>query len=193
MPGRRVAIVIAFVLSAAAALAACDGDGGSGGTTPEPSPMETMPTTATIEPTGTQSPTPAPDIRQQELTEQPGLVSFLDASGGAVAASLITYVDLTGDGAEEAIVPVSSGGEGGDIAVFVFGYGPDGLAELLRVLPESGSLKDNIVGGQLTVTEPAYAPGDPLCCPSQLQTTTYRWDGSRFVVADRRTEQAVDN
>jgi hypothetical protein len=87
---------------------------------------------------------------------------------------------VTGDGAEDAIVPISSGGEGGNIALFVYGFGPTGLAELLRKTTDT-SLTASIVEGQLEVTEASYAVGDPLCCPSDLVTTTYVWDGTSLV------------
>ena len=184
MPRRAFAVL---TLLAALTLGCGGGAGGDG--TPTAAPTATA--VATEPPAGTA--TPALDIRQEDLSQQPGLGDFLAGSGGEVAANSITYVDLTGDGVEEAVVPVSSGGEGGNIAVFVFGYRPGGLEELLRVVPESGSVRESIMDGRLTLTEPVYGPGDPLCCPSQLQTTTYRWDGSQLVVADERTEPGVEN
>lgn len=186
---KQGAFFVAWLLIAAlaASAAGCDDEGGGGAPT---GTLETMEATATAE---TDTPTPAPDIRQQDLTQEAGLRDFLATSGGEVAPAAIIYVDLTGDGVEEAVVPVASGGEGSAIAVFVFGYGPGGLEELLRVIPESGSVKENIVEGALTTMEPVFASGDPLCCPSELRTITYRWDGSRLVVADERTEPVVEN
>lgn len=177
MLGRALNPCVPFVLVAALALvSACDGG--------EATPTATEEGTATPEmPTATA----APDIRQQDLTAQPGLQSFLADAGGEVISSAIIYVDLTDDGSEDAVVPVSSGGTAGDIAVFVFGYGPGGLDELLRVLPENDSLRAEISDSAMTVIEPVFGPDDPLCCPAELRTTTYRWDGSQLVVADQET------
>ncbi len=184
MPGRCLTFEVLLVLVAVTGLATgCDGGGAGDEATPTASPKGTMEeTTATpmlATATSPAEPTPAPDI----LTGQPGLRDFLALAGGEVNPDDITYVDLTGDGPEEAVVPVASGGEGGHIAVFVFGYVGRELQELLMVRPDTGpSLKANIVEGALTITEPVFGPEDPLCCPSQLRTTTYRWDGSAFIV-----------
>jgi hypothetical protein len=190
MPRHLLVFACLLSLAAAAFVMGCSsGDYGGNATV-----TETLQTTATAVVTvPAETATPAPDIRQEDLTQQSGLREFLSSSGGQVNTGSIIYADLTGDGADEAVVPIASGGEGASIAVFVFGFRPGGLEELLRVAPKSGSLKENIVDGQLTLTEPTYAASDPFCCPSQLEITTYRWDGSHFVVANQRTEQGVNN
>lgn len=199
MPGRGLIVAGCPVLVALAALvAACGGGGGNGDATPSVSPPtteETRTATGTVVATPAEGPSPtqAPDIRQEDLTEQPGLRDFVAGAGGEASGDRITYVDLTNDGVEDAVVPVSSGGEGGDIAVFVFGYGPGGLQELLQVVPEDRSLSASVVDGVLTVAEPVFAPGDPLCCPSEIRTTTYGWDGNRLVVSDQTVEPAGGN
>jgi hypothetical protein len=178
MPRRALTFAVAVLLMALLALAAgCDGGGADGEATPGLSPTAT----------------PVPDIRQQDLTAQPGVERFLASFGGEVDTSRIIYGDLTGDGAEEALVPVWSGGEGGDIAVFIFGYGPAGLEELLQYMPKDGSLTGDIVDGVLTIAEPTFAPGDPECCPSLIRTTTYRWDGSNLVFSDVETVPAAED
>ena len=184
-----------LLLSLALVAGGCSGSGGKKGATA--TPRVTATAAATIRPTTTtapaETPTPAPDIRQQDVSRLSGISQFIASSGGRVAKDLITYVDLTGDGVDEAVVPIGSTGEGANIAVFVYGYGPAGLSELLRVIPESGSVKDNIANGKLTITEPVFAPGDAMCCPSQLRVSTYRWNGEALVVESQRTEQAVQN
>lgn len=135
--------------------------------------------------------TPAPDIRQEDLTAQPELQAFLDTSNGVVDPERIEYADLTEDGVEEAIVRVGSGGEGSDIGVFVYGYTAQGLSALLQINPESGSLSAEVDGGALTVSEPAYSEGDPLCCPSALHVTTYAWDGTTIAAGDEQTVEGT--
>jgi hypothetical protein len=173
----KTLLVVACLLSVLMAVlaVACGDDENGGDTTP----------TSTLAPTDVptipaDTPTPAPDIRAEDLTQQAGLQEYLTASGGVVTQEAIVYSDVTDDGSEDAIVPVSSGGEGGNIALFVYGFGPSGLAELLRKTTDT-SLTASIVDGQLEVTEASYGPGDPFCCPSDLITTTYRWDGSALV------------
>lgn len=191
MSRQRFVLVGSLMLVALAALAAgCDDEATDADGTPTGGPGPTAGVTATAppaEPTSTATSTPVPDIRDEDLTALPDFQDFLASSGGQVDPERIIYVDLTEDGVEEAVVPVSSGGEGGDIAVSVFGYGPGGLQELLRVLPEDASQialdEESTLEGQLVTEEPVYAQGDPFCCPSQLLIRTYRWDGSELVVA----------
>lgn len=172
---RRAGFLAAFALLAGLlTLAASCGDsedGGSGAT------ATTAPASATA----------APDIRQEDLTEQAELRAFLDASNGEVDPERIAYADLTEDGVEEAVVRVGSGGEGGDIGVFVYGYASEGLAVLLSVVTENQSLVAEVEDGALKVTEPVYGQGDPLCCPSQFRVTTYAWDGSALAIEDSQT------
>ena len=189
MPGRGLRFAAALLPILLLAFAAGCDEGTSGEATPtvpattEEATLTPMPATATA----------SPDIRQQDLTEQPGLREFLNSAGGEVVPDAIMYADLTGDRAEEAVVSVSSGGEGGDIAIFVFGYGPTGLQELLRVLPENRSLRADVIDDTLTVTEPVFGPDDPLCCPSKLRKTTYEWNGSKLVVATQETVPAEES
>jgi hypothetical protein len=135
--------------------------------------------------------TAAPDIRQEDLTAQPNLRAFLDASNGEVDPERIEYADLTEDGVDEAVVPVGSGGEGGDIGVFVYGYTADGLSALLSVVTENQSIAAEVEGTSLKLTEPVYGEGDPLCCPSAFRLTTYAWDGSALAVEETQTVEGT--
>ncbi len=104
---------------------------------------------------------------------------------GAVEAEAVLYADLTGDQREEAIVPVTSQGTLGNIGYLVFRL-DSGKPEvvLLRTVDRTAasglqmSVKDNV----LLETRGVYGPEDPLCCPSQLRQTTFRWDGSQLQV-----------
>ncbi len=148
--------------------------------------------TATRSPQATivASPTATTDIRQEPLTDQPGLSEFLLTTGLVTDPTRIIYGDLTGSGAEEAVVPVSSGGEGGDIAVFVFGYIDGEIAELLKAEPAETSIVASIQGGQLMTTEGIFAPGDPINFPSQLLHRYYSWDGTELVIDREEQEPA---
>lgn len=178
MLSRAGSIAAVALLAGLLTLAVACSDNNDAGEAPDP--------TATVLADGTG--TPGPDIRQEDLTQPPDLQQFLQDSGGEVDNERIMYADLTEDGVEEAVVPVSSGGEGGDIAVFVYGYTSGILGELLLVLPEDQTLVAAVEAGVLSVSDPVYAEGDPLCCPSQLNVKTYSWDGSQLVVEDEVLE-----
>ena len=153
---------------------------------------------ADVEGTATRSPqativasrTATTDIRQEPLTDEPGLSEFLLTTGGVTDPTRIIYGDITGSGAEEAVVPVSSGGEGGDIAVFVFGYLNGKIVELLRAEPAETSIVASIQDGQLVTTEGIFAPGDPINFPSELLHRYYRWDGAALVIDREEQEPA---
>ncbi len=177
MPGRTWTVALTALFLAALAVGCNGGDAGAGAT-------------ATLEPVASPTvatPTTPADIRQVDLASEPGVAEFLGTTGGAVDADRILYADLTGDGNDEAVVPVSSGGEGGDIAVFVIGYVNGGLEALLLAQPAESSMTAAIENGQLVTAEGVGAPGDPFGFPSQLLRRYYTWNGDALVV--EREEQ----
>jgi hypothetical protein len=179
MPRQLLVVACLLTLLTGAVLLGCKGEKTGADAT-----ATVMPETPT--PTAPASGTATPAIAGEDLTQQPGLRDFLSTSGAQVDPQAIIYADLTGDGEAEAIVPVSSGGEGGNIALFVYSLQPSGIEQVLDYKPDM-RLQVAIDGGKLTVTEPVSAPGDPLCCPSELKITTYSWDGSQLAVSDQRT------
>ena len=100
------------------------------------------------------------------------------------------YVDLTGTGQTDAVVPIASGGTLGDVAFIVLAPdGSGGARTLLKGEPTGqAGLAVAVVGGKLVMTEPVPGPNDPECCPSQLKKTTYAWNGSAFIVESTTTE-----
>jgi hypothetical protein len=190
LPHRGVIFAaLLLLLSLALAGGGCKGKSGKNGATATPTAKATIETTATA-PAGTA--TPAPDIRQEDFSKLPGVRESI-ASGNQIDTAAIIYADVTEDGVDDAVVPISTGGEGGDIAVFVFGYGPGGLTELLRVSAAGLPVKVTVTNGVVQGDIPEYAPGDPFCCPSQLHRTTYKWDGQQLVVAKQETVPGVGN
>ncbi len=170
----------------ALALAAC---GGSDEPSPTPTPTETSPTpTATATSTVT-----AADIRDVDFTDPAVIGTIIDHfGGGEIEPRRIAYTDMTGDGQDEAVVVVESGGTAGDLGACVMtidgstpavlGYVDAGGHVELR-FPEAG-------GGVIVVQEGVAQPGDAECCPSQLRERTYRWDGDEFELL---SDQVVDN
>ncbi|MCH8026261.1 MAG: hypothetical protein IH866_05650 [Chloroflexi bacterium] len=177
MPGRTwiVALTAPFLAALAVGCNGSDSDAGA---------------TATEVPTSTSAsatPTAVIDIRTADLLSEQSIAEYLTTRGGAVDTDRVIYADLTGDGNDEAVVPVSSGGEGGDIAVFVIGYVNGGLEELLLAQPAETSITVAIENGQLVTAEGVFAPGDPFGVPSQVLNRYYAWDGEALVV--EREEQ----
>lgn len=178
MPGRSWAVALTALFLAALA-AGCNGGGTDAGATATEVPAS---------PSAAGTPTTPVDIRQIDLASEPAVAEFLGTSGGAVDTNRVIYADLTGDGNDEAVVPVSSGGEGGDIAVFVIGYVDGKLEKLLLAQPAETSMTAAIESGQLVTAEGVFAPGDPFGVPSQVLNRYYTWNGEALVV--EREEQA---
>lgn len=109
------------------------------------------------------------------------------AGGGEVHAERVQLEDLTGDGREEAVVVVESGGTAGDIGVAVYGW-VEGAPDLLLFRPLAGHAEVRL--GLVVIQEGVYAVGEPQCCPSRLREFVYGWREGRFTLV---SEQVVDN
>jgi hypothetical protein len=98
-----------------------------------------------------------------------------------------SVADVTGDGADETLVqatcPAAASGPADHVVVFT-GSAP----RLLDVLGDDLFLPQATVtaeGTTVTLSGPAVAGADPVCCPTHSGTVTYAWDGAGFVVASR--------
>jgi hypothetical protein len=171
---RRPAVATLALCVALLAASACDGDSGGD---------EASPTPATPAATAVTTPTDPDAIRSLDLERTTDVQVLLQQTGGTYTQANVLYADLTDDGAEEAVVPVSSGGTLGDIAFIVLTPGGDSARALLMVVPAGANgVAVSIEGGKLVATEPVPGPDDPECCPSQIRTTVYVWDGSALNV-----------
>jgi len=170
-----------LLLGAALVLAAC---GKQEEEEPEVTPSPPLEQTATVE-----TVTPSPEIQDVDFSQVPAVEDLLAASGSRLAPDQIIFADLTGDGVDEAVVPISTGGSAGNFAYAVFGYQEGDLEELLVAKPEAGRVTVSVEDGVLVETQPIYAPEDPFCCPSQLHHIYYRWDGGELVVDYEITEK----
>jgi hypothetical protein len=181
-----LALAIVTLSAAAAALAGCGGGGGSKTATPARSPSGSITALATSSTTVT----PSLGIRTLDLSKVADVRSVAASSGGQFVQTNVIYADLTGDGIDEAVVPISSGGTLGDIAFLVLAPAGDGTRTLFKEAPAGGSggLVVSVVDGQVMMTQPVYGPDDPLCCPGALRKTAFAWDGATFAVQSVKTE-----
>ncbi|HEY7801354.1 MAG TPA: hypothetical protein VIE40_01650 [Dehalococcoidia bacterium] len=180
--------VFVLVCFAALVLYGC-GSGSSsdaGSTTPGPTDAASSTTTATVSgTTPVATGTVSSQIRSVDLKQSAPVQQLLKTTGGQFVQSEVLYGDLTGDGIEEAVVPISSGGTMGDIAYVVLTPSGSGVAAVPMAKGDttSGGVAVSIDGGRLIDTRPQYGPNDPNCCPTLLRKTTYAWDGQQLSVA----------
>lgn len=179
-----LAPTIVVLSIAAAAFSAC---GGGGSTTATPAPSRPA-GTAAVTPGATA--TSSLGIRTLDLSKDADVQGVLAATGGQYLQAGVIYGDLTGDGVDDAVVPISSGGTMGDIAFLVLGASGGATKTLLKEIPlgGSGGLSVAVVDGQIVMTQPIYGPDDPNCCPSGLRKTTYVWNGASFAVQSVKTD-----
>lgn len=106
------------------------------------------------------------------------------------------FLDVTGDGRQDALVLVSTGGAAGAVALYVFsthGQATGDNATSLKVVFRLQSLYDaslRINGTTISVLEPRWSKGDDLCCPKQLRERDYTFDAKALTfrrVADKDT------
>jgi hypothetical protein len=147
---------------------------------------------------GTPTPKPLPDdataIRAVDFEQAPDTQSLLQQLGtGRVAVDAVLFADITGDQREEAIVPVTSDGTLGNIAYLVLTLDSGAPRSILtRTMDRTtaSGLVMEIEHGTLTETAGVYGAEDPFCCPSELRTTTFRWDGSQLQVEREETAKS---
>ena len=114
--------------------------------------------------------------------------------GGFVSSELM-FADLTGEGKDDAVVTVDSGGAAGIIAVYVFSAG---TGKDLKVVYRNQRLYRGLArvnpGPALVYVLPHYEAGDELCCPTSYNETELKWNAKtkRFGVAKRRTVLPTD-
>ena len=134
-------------------------------------------------------------IRDVDFESLPETTDLLQRLGsGRVASEAVIYEDLTGDLREEAIVPVTSDGTLGNVAYLVYSL-RSGIPVLILTRTMDRTTASGLAMGiddfgALTETVGVYGNEDPLCCPSVLRQTTFRWDGSALQVAGEVKEDS---
>ncbi len=179
---------LAFIVLAVPALAACRSTS-TVSDTPTPGHNSAPSAPITSSPTPGPTPTPSQAIRMLDLKNAPPVQKVIAESGGQFVPSEVVYADLTGDGQEDAVVPISSGGTLGDIAFVVLGATGGNTRTLVSEYPRDGrGLHVVVFGDKLVVTEAVPGPDDPECCPSQLRKTIYGWNGVTLAIESVSTE-----
>jgi hypothetical protein len=95
----------------------------------------------------------------------------------------ILFADISGDGQEEAVIWLSSGGTAGNLGLLVYT-----VANHAPILADSlagykiGGVAD---GNRLKVIEPIYQGWEPNCCPSGFFETGYRLQANKLAQVSR--------
>jgi hypothetical protein len=109
--------------------------------------------------------------------------------GGFAALDSVLYSDLDGDGTEEAVILLESGGTAGVMGLLV--YHADTPQPRLAATLAGYKMGARIEDGGLVVLQPQYAGFEPNCCPSSVLETHYTLADSQLV-AGAQQEQPYD-
>jgi hypothetical protein len=131
-------------------------------------------------------PTDSQKVFTQSLLDDPGTtagIKRLLSTRAGIVDPRSGFVDVTGDGRQDALVLVTTGGAAGSVALYVFStHGQTGADTKLKVIFALQSLYRatlRLNGTTLSVLEPRYAAGDDLCCPAGLRERDYRFVAAR--------------
>jgi hypothetical protein len=106
--------------------------------------------------------------------------------GGYALIDDVGYGDLDGDGAEEAIVMIDSGGTGGMLGFLLY-HEAEPRPKL--VLVRAGYKMSVVIdGGRVVIHEPNYVGFEANCCPSSLTRTLNALEGDRLVTLATEVE-----
>jgi hypothetical protein len=140
--------------------------------------------------------TPAQKLFTQKLLDSPQVAHSIKVTlkKGGFVSSDVMFADLTGEGKDDAVVTVDSGGSAGIIAVYILSAGSGSNLQVVyrnqRLYRASARINP---GPALVYTSPQYKDTDELCCPSSYRETELKWSAKskRFGVAQRRTVTAA--
>lgn len=91
----------------------------------------------------------------------------------------VDYGDLDGDGAEEALIHVFSGGTAGNLGFLIFREGTP--APKLALVQTGYKIGAVIQGSRLVIHEPSYVGFEANCCPSSTTRTVASFTGDRLI------------
>ena len=141
-------------------------------------------------------PTSSPGARTVDFSQAPAVIAQLAKCPSTCRIGAIRYEDLTGDGREDAVVPIlglSGMGRRPVTAVLVYGFVDATLRQLLFVEDSglaspggfNGPLWPYVNQGQVAIGDTLFRAGEALCCPSEADLTVYRWNGTALVHESR--------
>jgi hypothetical protein len=114
-----------------------------------------------------------------------------DVGGAYVEFKSVSYAHLKKSGKEQAVVTILTR-QGGSMPVeadcFVFEY-RDGRVQAIFHQWREGRPAVCVRDSRLIIAAASWLPADAHCCPSLTEWKTYRWNGSAFVVASRKTHK----
>jgi hypothetical protein len=130
------------------------------------------------------APTQSQTVFTQKLLDDPATsagIKRMLKSKQAIVSPGSGFVDVTGDGRQDALILVSTGGAAGAVGLYVFStHGQRSSDQTsLKVVFRLQTLDDaslRINGTTVSVLEPKWAKGDDLCCPSKLRERDYAFD-----------------
>jgi hypothetical protein len=131
-------------------------------------------------------PSDSQKVFTQSLIDDPGTsagVKRLLTKHQAIVDPRSGFLDVTGDGRQDALILVNTTGAAGDVALYVFsthGQSTDDQTQLKVVFRLQSLYRATlkISGTTLSVLEPKWQAGDDLCCPTSLRRRDYRFDGA---------------
>jgi len=128
----------------------------------------------TIDPTAYQLPGLNAPYVQVVVPHEPA-----EPLGGYALVDDATFADLDGDGAEEAIIPVASGGTAGLLGFLL--YHEDTLRPRLVLVETGYKMSFTVEDQRLIVYRPNYVGFEPNCCPTSITRSTNTLQGDRLI------------
>ena len=141
-------------------------------------------------------------IYDEAVTLTDGLYAGDPFVEGGASRPTVTYLqaawgDLTGDGADEAVVLLAenSGGSGSFIYIAVVAAQNGQTVNTVTTLLEDRAQIDymGIEDGQLVIKLLAHGPDDPMCCPTQKSIRKFKLDGNKLLETGNEIIETVSD
>ena len=122
----------------------------------------------------------------EEEIKQTDLEQLLTAGGGTTGAiENKLFIDVNGDGKQEALVLVRGQGANPPLDVYLFAMKDGTAAEIFECR--------GVAQGAATLDGPQLMIAETICCPPQVLRTYYNWQSDTFVAVKTTAEPAGAN